>query len=117
MTNIRFKVDYSCRKSTGPTSLRICRHEEGVIGYGIMKPVLFQQFLDNEVPRADLAAISDLSSEGTVETFLQSLLDCAWQAGLRPQLGWMENAPSYALAEVSPLMEIAARELRAQPVS
>lgn len=117
MSKVRFTIDYTQADSSGLARLDIARHEDGMIGYGVMKPMLFQQLLDGETPSTNFAAMTDMWSDGEIKAFLQSALDSAWRLGLRPQAEARSAGPDYAYAEVSPAVRNAAEELRARALA
>ena len=112
MRKVRFSIEYRDAAAGGRAKLSICRLEDGMIGYGVMKPMLFQQLLDTETPDGSVVAMTDMWSQGETKAFLQAALDCAWKLGLRPAAAKPMGAPDYALAEVSPAIAAHAAELR-----
>ena len=114
MSKVRFEIDYAAGCSADLAKLNITRHEEGMIGYGLMKPMLFQQLLEDEAPCGEFAAMTDMWSPGEILSFLQAALDKAWSIGLRPHMERRPAEPSYAYAEVSPAIADLAAQLRAR---
>jgi len=114
MSKVRFEIEYQAGRSAELAKLNITRHEDGMIGYGLMKPMLFQQLLDGEAPYGEFAAMTDMWSPGEIEAFLQAALDKAWSIGLRPNMERRSSEPSYAYAEVSPAIADVAAQLRAR---
>jgi hypothetical protein len=117
MREVRFSIDYTDAAAAGRARLSVCRFEDGMIGYGVMKPMLFQQFLETETPDGSVVAMTDIWSQGETKAFLQAALDCAWKLGLRPAAAKPTGAPNYALAEVSPAIAAHAEELRLRALS
>jgi hypothetical protein len=114
MSKVRFAIDYVDAKVAGQAKLSVSRFEEGMIGFGLMKPVLFQQLLENETPQTDFNAMTDMWSDGEVKAFLTAALECAWRLGLRPTGQRQADGPAYAHAEVSPVVKARVEELRAR---
>jgi hypothetical protein len=114
MRKVRYSVDYTEAATARRARLSVSRFEDGVIGYGVMKPVVFQQFLDTEERDGTVAAMTDMWSDGETRALLQALLDCAWRVGLRPRTE-PNMAPDFAFAEVSPAISEHAELLRGGP--
>jgi hypothetical protein len=112
MRQVRFTIEYTGATAAGEAKLNVCRFEDGMIGFGVLKPMLFQQFLDTETPDGSVTAMTDMWSQGETKAFLQAALDCAWKLGLRPAAAKPKGAPHYALAEVSPAIAEHAEDLR-----
>jgi hypothetical protein len=110
MRQVRFSIDHT--DAAGQAKLSVCRFEDDMIGYGVLKPMLFQQFLETETPDSSVVAMTDMWAQGETRAFLQAALDCAWKLGLRPAVAKPMGAPDFALAEVSPAIADHAAELR-----